>query len=66
MGDDYDTSRTTKKQSQNVRVIERSTRQKAVLMEEYFSKGTNVYYARQLEIWPGETVLPLDHGTRPS
>jgi hypothetical protein len=20
-------------------------------MEEYFSKGTNVYYARQLEIW---------------
>ena len=30
---------------------------KAVLMESYFSGGTNVYYARQLEIWREKTFF---------
>ena len=66
MGDDYDYEPEYEEAEPERPRDRKIDEAKAVLMEEYFSKGTNVYYARQLEIWPGETVLPLDHGTRPS
>jgi hypothetical protein len=47
MGDDYDYEPAEPERPRDRKIDEA----KAVLMEEYFSGGTNVYYARQLEIW---------------
>ena len=34
---------------------------KKVIMDRYLGSGTNVYYARQIEIWLEKVFFPLDH-----
>jgi len=51
MGDDYDYEPDYEEAEPERPRDRKIDEAKAVLMEEYFSKGTNVYYARQLEIW---------------